>query len=281
MLGKLLKQEFRATGRIMLPLMGSVLVLAVPANISMTVMANEMSDSSAAAKFAGLRILLGLIVTLFFVGMIAVAVMTVVLMVSRFYRNLLKDEASLMFTLPVSTHELIWAKLIVSLVWFIAAGLLIFLVMSLSALNLSGTDLKLVFQGLPSWKEVRQALKEVGVLDKLALLIIQGILFMLFSIFVCCLHFYAGMSLGHMFAKNRILLSIVFFVIISIAFSIMETSFGMSGILTNQFVSSHSSEEFWRAFTTMVWVVIGLKAGEAALLYFATLLSLTKGLNLQ
>ena len=114
MLGKLLKHEFRATGRILLPLMGAVIVLALLANGSMTMLANGMADSSAAAKFTGLRILLILIVVMFFIGIVTMAVMTVVLMVSRFYRNLLKDEGYLMFTLPVSTHELVWAKLIVS-----------------------------------------------------------------------------------------------------------------------------------------------------------------------
>ena len=36
MLGKLLKHEFRATGRIMLPLMGALLALALMANLSIS-----------------------------------------------------------------------------------------------------------------------------------------------------------------------------------------------------------------------------------------------------
>ena len=279
MLGKLLKHEFRATGRILLPLMGAVIVLALLANGSMIMLANGMADSPAAAKFAGLRILLILIVVMFFIGIVTMAVMTVVLMVSRFYRNLLKDEGYLMFTLPVSTHELVWAKLIVSFVWFIAAGLLIFLVLSLSALNLSGTELRLIFEQFPSWSEIREALKEAGILDRATLMLVQGILVVILSTLVTCLHFYAGMSLGHMFAKNRILLSIAFFIAISIAFSIMETA-GMSGIMERGVFSAQDSEEFFRSSATVVWYGIIMKAGEAALLYFVTVLSLNKGLNL-
>ena len=280
MLGKLLKHEFRATGRIMLPMMGAVLVLSLLANISMTVLANAVPGSSAAEKFNALRILLVLIIVLFVVGMIAMSVMTVVLMVSRFYNNLLKDEGYLMFTLPVSTHELIWAKLIVSFVWFLTAGLLIFLVLGFSALNLSGTDLRLLFAEFPSWAELREKLQEIGLLSRLRIVLMQGVLTMSFSTLVYCLHFYAAMSLGHMFVKNRILLSIVFFVAVSISFSIMETCFGMTGILTNQFAFSHDSEEFSRAFMITAWIVTGMKAFEAAVLYFATVLSLKRGLNL-
>ena len=95
MLGKLLKHEFRATGRIMLPLMGALLALALMANLSIRGMTSSLSDIPA------LRILFILILIFFGMGIVAVGVMALVVMVSRFYRNLLKSEGYLMFTLPV------------------------------------------------------------------------------------------------------------------------------------------------------------------------------------
>ena len=126
MLGKLLKHEFRATGRLMLPALGAVLVLAVLANFSIRFI--QVTDSTF------LAILFGLVIGAFGIGMIAAAVMTLVLMILRFYRNLLRDEGYLMHTLPVSVHELVWSKLIVSLVWFAVTGLVICLVVILTAL---------------------------------------------------------------------------------------------------------------------------------------------------
>ena len=41
-------------------------------------------------------------------------------MVVRFRNNLMTDEGYLMFTLPVSVHQLLWSKLLVSMLWFIA-----------------------------------------------------------------------------------------------------------------------------------------------------------------
>ena len=108
----------------MLPLMGALLALALMANLSIRGMPSSLSDIPA------LRILFILILIFFGMGIVAVGVMALVVMVSRFYRNLLKSEGYLMFTLPVSVHELIWSKLIVSLVWFFATALFIFLILA-------------------------------------------------------------------------------------------------------------------------------------------------------
>ncbi len=79
MLGKLLKHEFRATGRTMLPIYGAVLVLAVLANISGRLM------DRAAGSF--LHILFGLIIAAFVIGVIAAVIMTAVMMIKRFYTS--------------------------------------------------------------------------------------------------------------------------------------------------------------------------------------------------
>ncbi len=56
----------------------------------------------------------GLILAAFGIAIVGVSVMSVVLMVNRFRSNLLSDEGYVMFSLPVSVHELVWSKIIVS-----------------------------------------------------------------------------------------------------------------------------------------------------------------------
>ena len=97
------------------------------------------------------------------IGMIAVTVMTTVVMVLRFYRNLLRDEGYLMHTLPVSVHSLVWSKLIVSLCWFAVTFLVILLTMLLTGLIQSGASLGEFFAGFPSWAEIQAALEQVGI----------------------------------------------------------------------------------------------------------------------
>ncbi len=276
MLGKLIKQEFRATARIMLPVSGAVLVLALLANLSIRGLSGNMSTIPV------LRLFLLFIVIVYGAAIVAAAVMAMVIMISRFYRNLLKDEGYLMFTLPVSVHELVWAKLIVSLVWFLVTGLLISLVCSATALNISHTSLAEVFREMPGWAEIRDALKELGIYNRLIGLTLQGILAVLLTILTVCLHFYAAMSLGHMFSKEKILLSIVFYVVISFAFNLMQTGFSIAGF--NAIDRLHpvmDSQNGIHDLMLIIWIVIGIKLVQSAVLYFATVLSLKRGLNLE
>ena len=205
MLSKLLKHEFRATGRTMLPVYAAVVVLAVLGNLSIRVIDRSVHTL--------VTIFCGLIIAAFIIGIIAAGIITLVMMIKRFYTNYLKDEGYLMHTLPVSVHELVWSKMIVSVVWFAATAVVICLVILLTALIQTGTSLAQFFAGFPSWAEIKAALAEAGIrsgdlwvigLETLLAIIVGG----LFT----CLHFYAAMSLGHMFSKDKILLSIVFFV---------------------------------------------------------------------
>ena len=246
MLGKLMKHEFRATARIMLPVMGAMVALALLANLSIRGLAGNLSD------IPMLRILFVLIIIL-------------------------------MFTLPVSVHELIWSKLIVSLVWFLATALLIFLVMSLMALNLSHTNLEMILEQLPSWAEINHWLDETGIRGQLVTLLIQVVLGTLIGIFAACLHFYAAMSLGHMFSKDKVLLSIVFFVGISFAFNMMEMGYGVIGfgLFDSEMMQLEESVDTLRFVSTVIWHGIILSAVQSAVLYLATWLGLKKGLNLE
>ena len=276
MLGKLLKHEFRATGRIMLPLMGALLALALMANLSIRGMTSSLSDIPA------LRILFILILIFFGMGIVAVGVMALVVMVSRFYRNLLKSEGYLMFTLPVSVHELIWSKLIVSLAWFFATALFIFLILALTGLNLSGTNLEMIFSEFPSWSEVVRELDELGIRGALTQLMAWSAVIMLLGAIVSCLHFYGAMALGHMFTKNKVLLSVVFFILISFAFNTMEMGYGLSGIaMEAQSLDMDTAKEGIRFASRVCMHACIMQVVQAAVLYLATALGLKRGLNLE
>ena len=277
MLGKLLKYELKAMGRIILPL---YLVLILAAGLfAVNIKLNDKTQT-----LSGFMNILSIITTILFVACIFVVVIVMIfLVVQRFYKNLLGQEGYLMFTLPVSVHELIWSKLIVSLVWFLATALLIFLVMSLMALNLSHTNLEMILEQLPSWAEINRWLDETGIRGQLVTLLIQIVLGTLIGIFAACLHFYAAMSLGHMFSKDKVLLSIVFFVGISFAFNMMEMGYGVIGfgLFDSEMMQLEESTDTLRFVSTVIWHGIILSAVQSAVLYLATWLGLKKGLNLE
>ena len=277
MLGKLLKQEFRATGRIMLPAFGALLVLSVLANFSIRLLDRGITNNTF------LRIILILIIVAFGLSLFGIFLVTLILMVSRFYRNLLGNEGYLMHALPVSVHELVWAKLIVSLVWFAASALLFALIVSLSALIQSGSSLSEVLKMLPNWEQIKALLATKGItagdLSSIAVLVILlGIVGGLAN----CLHFYAAMSIGHMFNRDKVLLSVVVFV----AFSILMTMFsnatwvGLANRLAGSMESANSYLEGLHVFRRLLLLVIGFESFEAVVMYVCTALSLRRGLNL-
>ena len=277
MLRKLLKHELCATARVMLPVMGALLALAVLANLSLIALTGGLEE------IAVLRIILVVIVMFFGSGIVATGVMAIVIMANRFYRNLLKDEGYLMFTLPVSVHELVWSKLLVSLLWFLATALLIFLVLSITMLNVSNTSLSMVLENLPSWAELRRSLAEHGILGQVNLLAFQMALAAVLATLAACLHFYSSMALGHMFSKNKILLSVVFYVGISFVFKLAEMGCGIFGygVFDSEFMYAPTESEGLRFFSGVLWHAIVLGAVQSAVLYVATVLGLKRGLNLE
>ena len=276
MLSKLLKQEFRATGRIMLPVLAALLLLSVLGNFSIRMMDQNVTNN------AVLRFLFVFLIIVFVLGMFAAVLMTLLLMITRFYRNLLKDEGYLMHTLPVSVHGLVWSKLIVSLVWFVVTGLVVTAILFLTGLIQSGTNLGELMMEFPSWAEIREAMAEAGFRGSdITVFLLELLALALVGFFATCLHFYAAMAMGHMFNKDKILLSIVFFVLLSFAMSFF-TSF--SGVHFFRDIDMIADTMTGKLAVSMVQrgllYAILLEGVQAAVLYFATTLSLRRGLNL-
>ena len=274
MLGKLIKQEFRATGRIMLPVFGALLILSVLGNFSILMMDRGVTNSVI------LKILFSLLTSGFIFGVFGVMLVTLVLMVTRFYRNLLKDEGYLMHTLPLSVHGLVWSKLVVSLVWFIVTGLIIALILFLTVLFQSGhsfVDISLYF---PSWTRIRAALQGEGILSRLISLGVLAVVLFLVSFFSGCLHFYAAMSMGHMFNRDKILLSIVFYVALSVALSLMLSVLGFRRMAALSAIEVNTLLDTLTLVRSFLLSGLVIELLQAIPLYFATTLSLRRGLNL-
>ena len=282
MLGQLIKHEFRATARRMLPALGVLVLLGLLANLSFRVLDSGYGGTP-------LRILLVLFIIAFFIGMIVAWVMALVMMISRFYRNLLKDEGYLMFTLPTNTHALIWSKLIVSTVWFIVTALLIFLLVMLTGANLArmnGEDLSGVFHGLG---EALDVLRSMGVTNgSLVLLGVEFVAAVVITSLTTCLQFYAAMGLGQMSDDHKGLWSVLAFVGLSFAFQFLSTTVfaGMTGTETMNIVVANLEELMQtapgivRAINTGMGGTMLLELIQGVILYLITSLTLSKKLNL-
>ena len=265
MLRKLMKHEFRATGRVMGPLFGLLLIAAIAARFSVGV----LLESS--ARF--LNLLGGLFTTAFVIAIVGVCVMSLVLMINRFRTNLLGDEGYIMFTLPASVHQQIWSKLIVSAVWFIATGLAV----------VAAGFILVAQQGF--WLEIRRGFAEIfrhltayyafngtAFLFELLALIFVGCC-------VLCLEFYAAMAIGHSFAAHKVLYSVLSF--LGLLFVMQLLSGGILVGTNYDLLTVSLPSDGVLAMHSVMLTVIASTAVFGAVYYVITTMFLKKRLNLE
>ena len=197
MLGKLIKHEFRATGRLMAPLFGALLLLAL------VVRANDLVFQHVESYSAFLNILNTLLIIAYVLALFGVMVFSTVLMIKRFHQNFLTDEGYLMFTLPTSVHSLLWSKLITAALFFIFTFLAEALSVAIVVWRGGLAREMFTFRAMDSYYMANGL---AFALEMLALLFV--------SLLVTCLLFYAPMSIGYSFANHKGLLSVVFYFVI-------------------------------------------------------------------
>lgn len=266
MLSKLLRHEFRATGRIMLPVYALLLVSCGGCTLFGSLLGRYPESTVLSVVQTVFATLFG--VTTF--GML----LTLVLMVYRFYKNLMTDEGYLMFTLPVSRSQLIWSKLLVALVWSVLSTVLAALVW-MAEISVVGREnvFSLIAQGLRS---LRQHLS--GNLTGCAAALV---VLCLVSCLVSFLKFYAAISLGHSFSNHKVLLSVVFYIGFGIVTQTIGTIFASVGIQIDISPDFWSSLPVTQVFSSLAWAAAGVSALLGAAYYVLTLLMLKKRLNLQ
>lgn len=144
-------------------------------------------------------------------------------MIQRFYKNLLRDEGYLMFTLPVRTWQLIASKLIVSIMWLVICTFVTVLSVFIMAFSLD------LLREIPEFlRQLSDFLAHyVGISE--VTLFFEFVFLMLIGTIGSVLMIYAAISIGHLVGKHRVLtafgayigLSIVEQIITNLYFSLV------------------------------------------------------------
>ena len=119
MLGKLIKHEFKDTAKNFCAMYLIVLLIGVVLKVAIEIEVSFKIDNII------LEVVSLIMVTAFVLGILAIMFGTIILILKRFYDNVVKDEGYLTFTLPVSTGKIIATKALVSYLWIIISGVAI------------------------------------------------------------------------------------------------------------------------------------------------------------
>jgi len=212
MLGKLLKYEFLATARVMLPLYGGAIVIALLMRLLSFLEPAGVDTYMFGAAF-------GMLTFIYVMSILAVVVLTIVFIIQRFYSNLFKDQGYLTHTLPISVDTLLWSKLLSAFCWTVA-GIVVFTI-SIS-LMASGFGHQFFF-GFDFRQDLWQSFPFQG--GPRGLDWILSLLHGLSSLLTSILMFYTALSIGQLTKRAKILIAILVYLGINFALSMISATF--------------------------------------------------------
>lgn len=222
MLSKLLKYEFKSTGRTFLPIYGALLVTSFLTRLF--VFNKDFSNSFFLSLFQVV------ISSLFGFLLMAVCILTLVVSLQRFYKNLLGEEGYLSMTLPVRPWQHILCKSLTSLVWYIfssIAAILAFVILAYEK-GMLGDFFKAIVTLIRRGSLNAQILTACG----------EFFLFAALGILAFTMMLYASMALGQLNANKRLLTSFGAFLALNFLVQILM---GVLGNLAVQWVFPMSS----------------------------------------
>ena len=203
MLRRLMKYEFLSTGRIFGLCYIGVLLAAVLVRILSEFAYNQSETMRELLPLPMADIFAALSAFLYFGMIVAVIVVTFVLILQRFYKNLLCEEGYLMHTLPVNAHQLIFSKLTAAVVWTVASTV----VVMLSIVLLVATPGSM-FDFLFAFGDFLQRFQQEAHFSFLVLCL-EFFVVLVVAVAASILQIYAAIMLGHQAPKHRILLAVV------------------------------------------------------------------------
>ncbi|MDE6636209.1 MAG: hypothetical protein K2K09_06345, partial [Lachnospiraceae bacterium] len=210
MLGKLIKHEFIATGRI-LSILFAVLLIISPT----TALYCRFRTTSIAPDNFFLNLMELLCRAAFIIALIAAGITTVIVLLNRFYQSMVTRESYLTHTLPVTTSQLVMSKLIVAVAWQIMTIFVMFISMGLFAAVFgtwtefaSGAD------------QFAKFMAEFGISSSNIVILFISILVSITVAYIKC---YASFALGHMINGHPFLGFIVSYIAISIISQIIAS----------------------------------------------------------
>ncbi len=272
MLSKSIKHEFRATSRIMLPMILALLALSIATHFSPKIL--EYGSVHWLLKTVAI-----LLLVLFFVGIMIVAVGTIVVGCKRFYQSFFSDEGYLNMTLPTTAHTHITSRVIVIFIWNVL--MIIAIVLSVMLVFLDTSAWGQFFDGFSDFfSAVWHGLQSLEAGQQWTTIAVgfEILLAAILSQILSTLMIYAAIAIGYSFNKYKKLLAIVFAIVFYYAVQLGSIIYVVSS------TGSSFLPDLTNSFTKLPLALLLILVPELAvctLFYMLTYFFMTRKLNLE
>lgn len=275
MLKKLMKYEWKATNRIFLPLYIAVIITTFIQVFSM-----NWSDTGILEKYP---ILMMAIVFAYGAVVASTFVVTIVIMIQRYYKNILGVEGYLMNTLPVKGWELIISKATISTFWAIASSFVVIISFPIAIFITHPSafvDFMQRLFGELFWKDFIQAWGSTG---SFIIFIIELLVAIIVACMASIMKIYGAMSLGHLVHKYRLLASVGFYILFGMIenFVLGSIGFQFASLLEDQNFFHNIAYGNFQAVNGVALLAIVLEVGVGAIYFFISKYVLDNKLNLE
>lgn len=208
MLGKLLKYEFKAMGRILLPLYCAAIIMGFITALLFRITPNDDLNNLNIIAVAAI-----LAIILFAVFVTATVGLSFIMSIYRFRKNLLCREGYLMNTLPVSVGQHISSKLIVAMVFEILSIVVAVIAWAAFIISVSRASYAEAFNGV--YVIINNINEKINM--SYGYIVVEFIVLTLLEFVTLNMSIYASMSMGHSSNDHKILKSvgayIVFYIV--------------------------------------------------------------------
>ena len=221
MISKLVRFEARSTFRLLVIVWAALLAMAIIiGGLALITHGGFYQDLLQGSKAVYVidKIVSTLMWILYGALFVAQIVLTLAIVVLRFYRGMLGDEGYLMHTLPVKTGDLITSKGIVATVAIIGSIIIGTLSILIMVFSIEPDGLRYVMYGF------KTALQEEPLIP---LYIVEGLIVLVISILSAVYQIYASMSVGQLLNRYRVLMSLAVYIGIGMVLSTVGTVLGV------------------------------------------------------
>lgn len=292
MLGKLMKHEWKSTYKICGALLIFLVLMTALACISFRtpMWSMAMRDSNMTnfvptpLDFAGLMSLL-----FYILSMVGVVWGAVIYLGVHFYKTMYSEEGYLTHTLPVTSHQLLLGKILTGGFWYLLVLLVMLLSVFCLVFSLLGVAFSASMDGMSLWQYLAEHMDEIVAQMNtifrfnLARNLIMSAVMIIIGAFTSVVSLFGAITVGQLFGKHRVMMSIVSYFAISVVSQIVNSLVTLPfSIANSRRMISHSygwvNTDSFSISTSLISLAVSIVI--AVVLYFVSNYIITKKLNL-
>lgn len=288
MLKKLIKHDFHALSRSLLPLQIGILVAALIATACLAYNLNSLEGVANTPQVNAFQMFMStftmVVMVIVMVGIAASAIVNLLLIGKRFYNNCICDEGYLTFTLPTTATQQLWSKLITGTLWtlinlvVIILSMVIFVVLGTGSQTIFSEEfMKGLMEGIAELKNVFPGFNLGGFTVQMVIGVVLGAVYSM-------LEMYFVILMGSMLArKHKILAAVGLYFGVNMLVGIISSaiSTAMTVNLFRDLSVAPSSASIMGFFNGTFYTGLAISLALAAAFFLLNRWALTKRLNLE